>query len=340
MGIKFENGGILTTVQDGGRFGYEQYGMTPSGPMDMRSMNIANLLVGNDRGEGCLEMTLMGPTIRFTDAAVIAVTGADMQPRLNGAPLNMYAAVAVNSGDRLEFGLVREGCRTYLAVAGGMKIPELMGSKSTLLSGEFGGYSGRKLRNGDEIFLNQRITALPGMATRQTGGDSFSSAEHVLRVILGPQEDRFTKKGMETFLNEAYRVGQDFDRRGYRLEGPVIEHRTDGNIISDGLVTGSIQVPTAGEPIIMLAEHQTVGGYTKIATVITVDLPIIGQCKSGDVLRFKAVSVEKAQDLYAAYHQEMNILQQRMALAVPAICQFKLTIGKDIYHVQVEEMEG
>ena len=155
MGMRIENGGILTTVQDGGRFGYEQFGVSPSGPMDMRAMNTANILVGNHMNESCLEMTIMGPQIRFTGNAVIALTGADMKPAINGRTVSMYRAVAVQSGDVLKLGTAQSGCRAYLAAAGGLDIPELMGSKCTMVGNGFGGYRGRKLQKDDEIgFVN------------------------------------------------------------------------------------------------------------------------------------------------------------------------------------------
>lgn len=341
MGMRIENGGILTTVQDGGRFGYEQFGVSPSGPMDMRAMNTANILVGNHMNESCLEMTIMGPQIRFTGNAVIALTGADMKPAINGRTVSMYRAVAVQSGDVLKLGTAQSGCRAYLAAAGGLDIPELMGSKCTMVGNGFGGYRGRKLQKDDEIGFVKNVSVLPNMQARWALPDRYQAGEHVLRVIMGPQDDMFTEKGINSFLGGAYKVGQEFDRMGYRLEGPVIEHKEDGNIISDGVVTGSVQVPTAGRPIVMLAEHQTIGGYTKMATVITVDLPVIGQCRAGDAIRFRAVTVDEAQKLYEAYYQEMEALQKRMetpsAYLPPR--NFTVTIGEKVYQVQVEERE-
>lgn len=342
MGMIFENGGILTTIQDGGRFGYEKFGVSPSGPMDLRSMHIANILVGNELEEACLEMTIMGPWIRFDSDGVIAITGADMQPMLDGKPISMYRAIAVKKNQVLKFGMVTGGCRTYLAVAGGMDIPKLMGSKCTMVLHKFGGYEGRKLQKDDKIAFCKNIAVLPNMQARWIMPERFTKGEHVLRVIMGPQDHMFTEKGIACFLNEVYKVGQEFDRMGYRLEGAVIEHKEDGNIISDGIVTGSIQVPTAGLPIVMLSEHQTVGGYTKIATVISVDLAVIGQCKAGDAVRFQAVTVEEAQKLYDEYYDEMEELQRKMETPVNYLPprNFTVTIGDKVYQLQVEEREG
>lgn len=338
MGMCIEDGGILTTVQDGGRYGYEQYGVSPSGPMDAHSFHIANILVGNDREEACLEMTVMGATIRFTESAVIALTGADMKPQINGNPVCMYQAVAVAAGDVLRMGFVQGGCRSYLAVAGGMDIPILMNSKSTMAGKGFGGYKGRKLAAGDEIPLVKSVSSLPRMEMRRIRQETFRSGEHELRVIMGPQDDRFTAAGLQSFLTGVYRVGQEFDRMGYRLEGPVIEHKTDGNIISDGVVTGSVQVPTAGLPIVMTAERQTVGGYTKIATVITVDLPVIGQCKSGDAIRFREITVEEAQQLYVGEEKFLAALEEQMNTSERAegAREYIVTVAGTSYRVLVE----
>jgi len=341
MGMIFENGGILTTVQDGGRFGYEQFGVSPSGPMDLRSMHIANILVGNELDEACLEMTIMGAWIRFDSNGVIAMTGADMKPTLDGKPVSMYRAIAVKKNQVLKLGMAVNGCRSYLAVAGGMDIPKLMGSKCTMVLHKFGGYEGRKLQKDDKIAFCKNIPSLPNMQARWILPENFEKGEHVLRVIMGPQDHMFTEKGINCFLNEVYKVGQEFDRMGYRLEGAVIEHKDDGNIISDGIVTGSIQVPTAGLPIVMLAEHQTVGGYTKIATVITADLAVIGQCKAGDEIRFQAVTIEEAQKLYDEYYDEMEALQEKMSTPVNYLPprNFTVTIGDKVFELQVEERE-
>ena len=199
-----------------------------------------------------------------------------------------------------------------MAFAGGLDVPEVMGSRATGVQNKVGGLEGRKLAKGDEISFLAPKTALPRMEERRTDHPMPAGKERVLRVILGPQDDAFTPQGMDTFLGQPYNVTNDFDRMGCRLEGPVIEHKVDGNIISDGMVTGAIQVPTSGLPIIMLAERQTVGGYTKIATVITADLPVIGQCRPGDVIRFQSVSVSQAHQLWREMQGRLNKLGQTL----------------------------
>ena len=335
MGFVVESGGVLTTVQDGGRFGYEQYGLSTSGPMDRRAFQIANILVGNDRNEAALEITLLGPTLRFTGPAVIAVTGADLSFQVNGQRAETYRALAVQAGDRVSFGAQVSGCRAYLAFAGGLDIPEILGSRSTLPRFKIGGYQGRRLEKGDEVALRAAVSTLPNLSRRRLEAVKFGDGPRRVRVIMGPQDDRFTEKGIGDFLGGVYTVGKDFDRMGYRLEGPAVEHKEDGNIISDGIAIGSIQVPSDGCPIIMMADHQTVGGYTKIATVITVDLPLIGQSKAGDQFCFEQVSIDEAQRLYANWCAERRALQERMERPEPRM--YRVQVEGMTFHIQLEE---
>jgi len=339
MGFSIENPGVLTTVQDEGRYGYEQFGMSPAGPMDLKAFRTANLLVGNPMDESALEATVLGPTLRFERDNVIAVTGADMGPTLNGQPCPMYQAVAVKAGDQLRLGATKAGCRTYLAFAGGLDVPQVMGSRATALQNKVGGYQGRKLAKGDQVGFRAPNPALT--LPRTAPAPAPAGKEVTIRVILGPQDDMFTKEGIDAFLSQPYTVSKDFDRMGCRLEGAVITHRTDGNIISDGMVTGAIQVPTSGQPIIMLAERQTVGGYTKIATVISVDLPLVGQRKAGDVIRFQSVSVEEAHRLWRGFNQELEDLKTQLERPQPphppqsAGTTYKVTVNGRSYQVQV-----
>lgn len=336
MGFVTENPGVLTTIQDEGRYGYEQFGMSPAGPMDGTAFRTANILVGNPEGESALEATVLGPTLRFDQDNVIAVTGADMAPALNGQPCPMYQAVAVRAGDRLALGAARTGCRAYIAFAGGLDVPQVMGSRATALQNKVGGYQGRKLAKGDAVGFRAPNPVLP--LPRTAPVPTPAGKEVTIRVVLGPQDDAFTEEGVKTFLSQPYTVSKDFDRMGCRLEGPVIQHKTDGNIISDGMVTGAIQVPTSGQPIIMLAERQTVGGYTKIATVISADLPLVGQRKTGDIIRFRAVSVEEAHRAWRETNRELAELKNRLAQpqpARPAGTVYRVTVNGRTYEVQV-----
>lgn len=315
MGVKFLNGGFLTTIQDMGRVGYQESGMSVSGVMDQRSAALSNILVGNDENEGVLEITLMGPMMEITADNIIAVTGANLGPKLNGKDLPMYQAVPVHKGDSISFAGMVSGSRAYVAFAGGLDVPLIMGSKSTNLKSRVGGFEGRKLGAGDEIAFTDPKTTLPNMYLRKVKADDFTPTEQVLRVVMGPQDDYFTEQGINTFLSETYTFTNESDRMGCRCEGEVIEHKNGGDIITDGIAFGAIQVPSHGKPIIMMADHQTTGGYTKIASVISVDLPKVAQSRPGYKVKFKKVSIEEAQQLYTAQVEEFKALKEKLSKA-------------------------
>lgn len=338
--IVVEKGGMLTTIQDQGRFGYERFGVSPAGPMDMRSFHIANILVDNQRGTAAMEISIIGPTLRFTEPAVIAVTGCDLSPVCNGTLIPMYTAVSVKAGDVVQMSVAKTGCRAYLAVAGGFNVPEVMGSRATSIQNQIGGVSGRKLNSGDELAIGIPAPALDQIAGRALTPEKVGLQQPaVLRVIMGPQENEFTEQGIDTFLKSTYQVGNDSNRMGYRLNGPVIQHSGDGNIISDGITTGSVQVPAAGLPIIMLAERQTVGGYPKIATVISADLPKIGQCRPGDSVQFQAVSIDEAQRLYSSCLEELDEMERQFKEKSSNSCihHYKVSLNGTIYQVSIEK---
>ena len=295
MSIRVIQPGVQTTVQDLGRFGYQQFGVPVAGAMDPRSMKLANLLLGNDPGEAVLEITIMGPQLVFDETNYIALTGGDLGASLDGKPMPRYQAVKVQAGQTLRFLGLRNGCRAYLAFAGGLDIPPVMGSRSTYMKAKIGGFKGRKLEAGDELSFRDPKPDLLFPERRKLGADFVPQKQYDLRVILGPQDDHFTEEGLQTFFREVYTVSAEFDRMGIRLDGAVIEHKNGGDIISDGIAFGAVQVPTAGKPIIMAADRQTTGGYTKIATVISADFRILGQLRGGDKVHFVPVTVEHAQ---------------------------------------------
>lgn len=300
MGIKIANGGFLTTIQDMGWFGYQETGMAVSGVMDTRSASLANILVGNDVNEAVIEVTMMGPMMEFTKDNMVAVTGGDLGAKLDGKPMPRYEAVLVKAGQVLSFAGMFSGSRAYVAFAGGLDVPVVMGSKSTNLKSKVGGLEGRKLGAGDEIGFAAPKTWLPNMKDRKLEPDDFAAREITLRVLMGPQDDYFTEKGIATFLGSTYTVSNEYDRMGCRMQGEIIEHKNGGDIITDGISFGAVQVPSHGNPIVMMADHQTTGGYTKIANVISVDLPKLAQCMPGFKIHFEKVSIEEAQDLYCA----------------------------------------
>ena len=295
MSVTVQNSGLLTSVQDGGRIGYQQFGVSVSGVMDPRAMKVANILVGNEENEAVLECTMLGPQLHFDADNVIAITGGDLGPTLDHQPVENYAAFVVRAGQTLRFTALRSGCRAYIAFAGGLDVPLVMGSRSTCMKAGIGGVEGRKLQKDDVIGFRAPNPDVCNLAQRRVAPEVVPQREFTVRVLLGPQDDLFTDGGIRTFLSETYTVTNEFDRMGCRMDGPVIEHKNGGDIISDGIAFGAIQVPGAGKPIIMLADRQTTGGYTKIANIITVDYPIIGQLKGGDRVRFVETSIEAAQ---------------------------------------------
>ena len=311
MGVRFISGGALTTIQDMGRFGYQETGMPVSGVMDQRSAALANLLVGKQEEEAVLEITMLGPSMEFTEDIIIAVTGADLGAKLDKAELPRYQAVLVRAGQTVSFAGIRSGSRAYVAFAGGLKIPMVMGSRSTNLKSKIGGFEGRKIGAGDEIPFAAPKTFLLHMADRKLDAEDFSAREHTLRVVMGPQDDYFTEQGIETFLTGEYTISNEYDRMGCRMQGPVIEHKNGGDIITDGISFGSVQVPSHGNPIVMMADHQTTGGYTKIASVITTDLPILAQSMPGHKIHFQKISIEEAQEIFCAWKQELKALDQK-----------------------------
>jgi len=301
--------GSLTTIQDMGRHGYQQYGVPVSGAMDSYALMVANLLVGNDEGAACLEITVLGPRLRILGDTVVAVTGADLSPALNNSPLPMWETVKVCSGDTISFGHPKRGCRGYLAVAGGIDVAEVLGSRSTYVKSCLGGLDGRPLRSGDRLCSGEPRA---GISARKLPSQYIPEyqGENELRVILGPQDDYFTRKGIQTFLHSEYRISVQADRMGYRLEGPPIEHKAGADIVSDGIPLGAVQVPGDGLPIILLADRQTTGGYAKIATVSTIDLPKLAQAKPGDRVRFIQITEEEAYQLLQEYDRGIDALKQ------------------------------
>ncbi len=315
MGIRVLKAGMLTTVQDLGRTGYQSQGFSVAGVMDVRSFKIANLLLDNPENEAVLEFTLIGPTLQFSSETIVAITGGDFTPTLNGEPVPMYQALYINRGDILKFGSARTGSRGYLSFSSYLDIPVVMGSRCTNLKSRIGGFKGRKLK--DEDYINFRIKRryLPFFLSRKLKPDDFSQESAVLRVVMGPQDDMFDRQGIETFLSREYTVTSDFDRMGCRLEGPFIAQKASMDMISDGIAYGSVQVPSHGKPIILLSDRQTTGGYPKIATVASVDIPKLVQRKTDHRIRFEAIRVQEAQKLYL--EEERAYEKMRNEIHVP-----------------------
>lgn len=298
--IEVEEAGLLTTVQDLGRPGFQRHGVPVAGAMDPEAFRDANRLVGNDPGAAALECTVHGPRLRCLRTTVASVAGADLGAVVERSDLGRWepplgSSFRLRPGNVLSFEGRRSGARAYVAFAGGIDVPLVLGSRSSYLRMGFGGYLGRPLRTGDRLaLLPSKATVFPG--ERRAG--RRHEGEAVLRVVWGPQDDYFTAKARATLESSAFTVGDASDRMGYRLEGPTLEHRDAGSrqILSDGNTLGSIQVPPNGLPIVMLADRATTGGYPKIATVVTADVPRLAQLVPGEKVRFRSVTLAEARE--------------------------------------------
>ncbi|MCM3225682.1 antagonist of KipI [Terribacillus saccharophilus] len=301
--------GLLTTFQDLGRTGYQEYGLVVAGAMDDFSLQISNLLVGNRRDEAGLEVTMMGPTLKVLEDAVIAITGGNLSPRLNGKPAPMWKSFAVKEGQLIEFGQPMEGIRSYISVAGGFDLPAVMGSNSTFLKAKIGGLNGRALEKEDILYGNEDVHAVTGRSLHYDEIPKYQK-EVTARVVLGPHQDAFTDEAIKTFLSSNYEITPQSDRMGFRLKGPELTHKTSADIISEAIPLGGIQVPANGQPIILMADRQTTGGYTRIATVISADISLLAQAAPGAVVRFEEVSVEEAQEVYQGRESLLRVLDK------------------------------
>jgi antagonist of KipI len=307
-GFVVRRGGLQCTVQDSGRVGYQSSGIASSGALDQRSLAIANILVGNAEGEAGLEACLLGPELEIEVGNILAIAGADLAPRLNGTEVPQYESFAVQPGDILSFGAAVSGCRAYIAFAGGLDLPLVMGSKSTNLKCGLGGLEGRSLKAGDRIGFGSPMAPLAPEGRRRAQREDFSFPIATLRVVEGPQDERFTAAGLRTFYGAEYALSERSDRMGCLLEGPAVEAKSATDIVSDGVPLGAVQIPSEGKPIVMLADRQTTGGYAKIATVIGADIPLLAQRRPGEKVAFRRVS------LAAARRAALVDIAQRAAL--------------------------
>lgn len=314
--LKILKSGMQTTVQDLGRFGYQKYGVIASGAMDPYALRAANLLAGNEENAAALEITLTGPSIQFSESTFISICGGDLSPAIDGKVIGMWRTIEVKKGETLTFGAPRSGCRTYLAISGGIDVPDIMASKSTYLRAELGGYQGRSLKSGDELetgsLLPDRLAALSAAASGELDwripAPRYSAAP-VIRMMRGRQFDLFNEESKKRIFSEFFSVSSHSDRMGYRLEGNLLSLEEPSELISEAVAFGSIQVPADGNPIILLADRQTTGGYPKIGQVASVDLSLISQLKPGDRLCFEEISLETAQTLYLEQEQQIKQLK-------------------------------
>ncbi|UCZ53106.1 biotin-dependent carboxyltransferase family protein [Bacillus shivajii] len=290
--------GLHTTIQDRGRYGYQQYGVGPSGAMDEDALVLGNLLVKNRRDAAALEMIMIGPSLRAEHDFLIAITGANIMPTIDGNTIPMWSTVLIKKGQTLRFGKPVAGARAYLTVAGGFDGDEIMGSKSTYIPGQFGGKEGRILEAGDKLTVRESSHKhhVRNVRLHSTLIPTYESHQTV-RVIEGPQEEMFTEEAKEAFYRVQYKITPQSNRMGYRLEGKQLSHIEESGIITDAVVKGSVQVPGNGQPIVLMADRQTTGGYPKIATIISVDLWKIAQLLPGQTISFQKTTVKSAHEL-------------------------------------------
>ncbi len=301
--------GLQTTVQDLGRWGFQSVGVPVSGPMDPFAHRLANALVGNPRAAATLEITITGPSLRFEASRAVAVAGAHFELFLDEQPVAPHTTFVVRDGSVLRFGARHGGARAYLAVAGGIDTRPVLGSRATHVPTATGGFEGRPLRRGDRVPLGDwtRPTT-PPKVTPPVG--SSAPETPVVRVLPGSQLDRFMPDALEAFVSAPYHVGVQSDRMGFRLSGPTLRHRPGGaDIISDALPVGTVQVPASGEPLVLLADRQTAGGYAKLATVISADIGILGQTAPGDPVRFRACTHADALEALVARERPLMALE-------------------------------
>ena len=312
--------GAGPTVQDLGRVHARLLGVPPSGAMDDYAHRAANWLVGNAAACATLEMTMIGPRIEILAVADIAVTGARMNLRRNGALERQWTSIRVRPGDLLELGMAENGCRSYLAVTGGIAVPPVLGSRSTYLGGVLGGFEGRALVSGD---LLPRGTGSLLTHPRRLPWVPIYPEQVVLRAIAGPH-DQFFQHNLDSFFAAPYTLSPQSNRMGCRLHGPVVKRDpgVPASIVSEPVVPGNIQIPADGQPILLLRE-QTIGGYTSIATVISADLWRIGQAKPGDTVRFVRVSLEEGQRLSRDWHHFLAATERLLSGGSPhSSCPF------------------
>lgn len=282
--------GMLTTVQDLGRWGFQDSGVPVAGPMDTYSHRLANRLVGNPDGAATLEVTLIGPDVEFDGEVRFAIAGAEFPARLNDTAVPMHRACSAGHGSRLRFGIRTRGARAYLAVAGGFDLPLTFGSRATHLLSAMGPNGGRALASGVRLPIGQ-----PSMANAVAGAPlPLPSGGARVRVMWGPQDDYFTEDARATLVTTRYEITSPSNRQGYRLKGTPLAHAGSADILSDATPIGSLQVPASGQPILLMADRQTTGGYPKIATVVTADLPLAGQLAPGEWIEFEACTLAEA----------------------------------------------
>jgi antagonist of KipI len=302
--------GLFTTIQDLGRYGYQRFGLSVSGAMDRWALVVGNRLLGNPDQAAGLEITIQGPELLFEQALSLVITGADLSPTSNGLVVPMWTVVAMQPGKSLGFGARRQGARAYVAVAGGIDAPPTLGSRSTHVRSGLGGLAGRALKKWDQLPVGPTHgegAQYVGRELPQTARPQYFASAAV-RVVPGPQVDHFTEDALDRLVRSPYRVTSESDRMGYRLNGPDIPPRISSDIVSDAVVCGAIQITSDRQPILLMADCHTTGGYAKPATMIAADRSVAAQLSPGDRLSFIVINPNEASELFRSAHAELNRL--------------------------------
>lgn len=307
MTITILKPGFFTTIQDLGRTEYQKFGIIVSGAMDGLSYRIGEILLQQEPS-AAIEFTLIGPTVQFNCDAVFCITGANFNPILNENPCPMWKPIFAEKGSILKLSSCREGARGYLHIKGGIQIDKVLNSYSTYIRAGIGGYQGRTLQKGDELPILKSKPYQKGTWSVHPK-DWFSTELDVIRVVKGTEFDQFTEESKERFVNSVYTISKDADRMGYRLKGASLSTKEKFNLLSEAVTFGTIQVPSNGSPIILMADHQTTGGYPKLAQVITVDLPKLAQRQPFEKIRFQFVTLHEAQKLLVLQEKALKLLQ-------------------------------
>ena len=310
MSILVIRPGLCSTLQDGGRLGYQHLGVPVNGPMDALAHALANVLVGNPVDGTSLEVTLQGPTLRFDSSCLLAIAGADLGARLDGAPLPPGQAIRVAAGSVLDFARRVHGARAYIAVHGGYQVPAVLNSRSTFRRGGLGGMQGRELLAGDRLRLASSFRNPPRVQIPHALYiDPPSAAERPIRIVRGREWSAFSAQAQRALVDSVYRIGNDSERMGYRLAGAELKLHAPLELLSEAVPFGTVQVPPSGQPIVLMADRQTTGGYPKIAHVVSVDLPLLAQRLPGESVRFTLIDLEQAQALAVRQARLLEALQ-------------------------------
>jgi antagonist of KipI len=310
--------GFLTSVQDLGRTGFREFGVSLSGALDSFALRVANMLVGNDEHAAGLEITFGGLQLHFQDERIVAWCGGEFEMRIGPTALPAGHAARVHAGDEVKFDRPKVGCRCWLAISGGIDVPLVLGSRSTDLRAGFGGLEGRTLRDGDAVPLFAPGSPIPatGISSWTAPHDWVSPAKRgpILHFIRGIHWKRFNASTLQRLTGEAFTVSPDSDRMGVRFDSPELERQDSGDLVSEAVAPGTIQVPPSGKPILLLGDCQTIGGYPKIAHVITVDLGIAAQLRAGDHVRFSEISLADAHRLLLERERQLDLFRVGLSL--------------------------